>query len=207
MSTFSTEDKEVSFAFNVIKDFFNEIDMYEAVRDTEHLIRSAASMKVYKKRIPGDLLYFKYKFEELIAAAFTISANFSKREEAQLDFDRDNSIPDISRHEDFVSGLRNLPQWAAFPRSLTHWQYFNPYIAVKKFTSHMTELEWKRALKIIVDYALTDCPVEQEYRAGKLMNIRLRMLQLIEACHLLHVRTNLKKEAAEKEILKPKKKK
>jgi len=206
MSTVSTEDKEVTYAFAVIKDFFNDIDIYHAIKDTEQLIRSAAVRKVYKKRTPGDLLYFRYKLEELIAAAFAINKSCDERTGAQLDFDEDIASPDILKQENFVSELQNLPAWAAFPRSLTRMQFFDPYKAVQKFAAHMTELEWKKALKTIVDYALTHCTVDDEYPAAELMAFRLRMLQLIEACHLLHVRTNLKVKSAEKKIPKLKKK-
>ncbi len=206
MNTFSTEDKEVTYAFNVIKDFFNDIDLYEAVGDTEHLIRSAANSKMYKKRIPGDLLFFRDRFEQLAAAAFAISTSYTEREGVVIDFDEENASPEISRQKDFVPGLRYLPGWAAFPRSLTRWQYFNPYKAIKKFASHMTEIEWKKALKTIVEYALTNDPVDDEYPSYEIMMIRLRMLQLIEACHLLHVRTNLKEKSVKDKIPKTKKK-
>jgi hypothetical protein len=206
MSILSSEDKDVTYAFALIKDFFNDIDIYEAIKDTEDLIRSAASRKVYKKRVPGDLLFFKYKFEDLIAAAFAISNSVEERSGAQLNFHEDNASPDIFKQEDFVSKLQNVPSWAAFPRSLTRWQYFDPYKAVKKFAAYMTELEWKKALKVIVDYALTDCPLDDEYPAAALLTIRLRMLQLIEASHLLHVRTNLEEKSTGKKIPKQKKK-
>ena len=79
METFSTEGKEVTFAYNIIKEFFDDIDMYHAIEDTEHLIRSAADNKVYNKRNPGDLFLFKDRFEELTVAAFTIYNNYAER--------------------------------------------------------------------------------------------------------------------------------
>jgi len=201
-----TEEKEITYAFNVINDFFDHTGLYHAIKDTEHLIRSAANSKVYKKRIPGDLLCFKESFEELAAAAFAISSMHSERDQAIIEIEEWNQSPDISILEDFVLGAPSTDAFEDFPRSLTCMQYFNPYKAIKKFVSHMTELEWKKALKVLVEYALTNDPVDAEYPSYELMVIRLRMLQLIEACHLLHVRTNLNKKPEEGKIPKSKKK-
>lgn len=206
METYSTEPKEVTYAFTIIKDFFDDIDMSTAIKDTEDLIRSAANSKVYNKRIPGDLLFFKDRFEELVSAAFFIGKSYSERKDAILDSEDYAHSPDISKQKDFVPDMRYLPAWAAFPRSLTHRQYFNPYKAVRKFVSHMTELEWKEALKEIVEYALTHDPVDDQYASYELMIIRLRMLQLIEACHLLYVRTKPKAKAVKNNITHTKKK-
>ncbi|NOT91973.1 hypothetical protein [Ferruginibacter sp.] len=206
MDTYSTEGKEITYAFNVIKDFFNDIDMFNAIKDTENLIRSPANNKVYKKRSPGDLLFFIDRFEELSAAAFTIRESYSERDGAVLEAFEEQEFPDISKHKDFVPDLRYLPAWEAFPRNLTARQYFNPYKAIKKFISHMTEIEWKKALKVIIEYALSTDPINDEYPSSELMTIRLRMLQLIEACHLLHVRTNLQAKSTKHNIPNTKKK-
>ncbi len=190
----------------MIEDFFDCFGLYHAVSDTEHLIRSAANNKVYKKGTPGNLLFFKDRFEELVSAAFAITASRSERKEALLTFDEDNLSPDISRQRDFVSEGLYSDAFGDFPRSLNRWQYFNPYKAIKKFVSHKTEPEWKTTVKTIVEYALTDGTSDEEYPAGELMVIRLRMLQLIEACHLLFVRTSLNKKTAKDTIPKSKKK-
>jgi len=191
----SREDKEVTYAFGVIGDFFDCFGLYYAVRDTEHLIRSAANNKVYKKGTPGNLLFFTDSFEELVSAAFALIESHAERKEAHLPFDENNPDPDISRQWDFVAGGLYPNAFGDFPRSLNRRQYFNPYKAIKKFVSHKTEAEWKTTLKTIVEYALTGGTSDEEYPASELMVIRLRMLQLIEGCHLLHVRTNNKKPA------------
>ncbi|MEI9954904.1 MAG: hypothetical protein WDM90_00990 [Ferruginibacter sp.] len=79
----------------------------------------------------------------------------------------------------------------AFPRSLTIKQYFDPYKAIKKFVSYLTETEWKKALKLLIEYALTRDTISDEYQSHQLIIIRLRMLQLIEAYHLIYTRTIL----------------
>ncbi|MEI9954903.1 MAG: hypothetical protein WDM90_00985 [Ferruginibacter sp.] len=114
MDTFSTEGKEVNYAYNVIKEFFDDIDMYHAIEDTEHLIRSAANNKVYSKRNPGDLFFFKDRFEELTVVAFTIHNCYAERKEAILTPGNSYEYPDVSMHKDFLPSSYRLSLWKPF---------------------------------------------------------------------------------------------
>ena len=54
-----------------------------------------------------------------------------------------------------------------------------------------TVQEWKIFIKDCTEYALLKGTIADVQPAYDMLRIRLRLLQLIEACHLLNVRTNL----------------
>ena len=58
----------------------------------------------------------------------------------------------------------------------------------------MSDLEWKKFFKELTDNALTKQPDEEIFFSFDLLTLRPRLLQLIEACHLIDVRTNKKRQ-------------
>jgi len=54
----------------------------------------------------------------------------------------------------------------------------------------MAVQEWKLFIKDCTEYALLKGPIADVRPAYDILRIRLRLLQLIEACHLLNIRTN-----------------
>ena len=57
----------------------------------------------------------------------------------------------------------------------------------------MAVQEWKMFIKDCSEYALLKGTIADVLPAYDILLIRLRLLQLIEACHLLDVRTNANK--------------
>jgi hypothetical protein len=54
--------------------------------------------------------------------------------------------------------------------------------------------EWKTFIKACTEYALLKGTVADVQPAYNILLVRLRLLQLIETCHLLNTRTNAKIE-------------
>jgi len=92
----------------------------------------------------------------------------------------------------FVSNNSEYNTWNCFPRSLTIQQYYNPYKSIKKLAKFMAIQEWKTFIKDCTEYALLKGTIVDVQPAYDMLCIRLRLLQLIEACHLLDVRTHAK---------------
>jgi hypothetical protein len=96
--------------------------------------------------------------------------------------------------EHFASNNRQCNAWNCFPRSLTIQQYYNPYKAIKKLAKYMAVQEWKIFIKDCTEYALLKGTIADVQPAYDILLIRLRLLQLIEACHLLYIRIDVKIE-------------
>lgn len=192
MTTIAFENKDTRYAYNSIHEFFDNYGLSGAVQDIDRVLKVAISDKAWKKADPYSVLYFMEKLGELCGAAFVIHSNYATRDEAILE-EPENGDPDMSVQQHFAG--RHVPWsvWDYFPRSLTARQYHNPYKAIDKFVDFMTEAEWKKTFKEITEYALSNNSIDDEYYPYNILTIRLRLMQLIEACHLLEVRANIKK--------------
>jgi len=52
----------------------------------------------------------------------------------------------------------------------------------------MPEPQWQKTLQALSIYALCNDSVLDTFPPYNILTLRLRLLQLIEACHLIHVR-------------------
>ncbi len=184
------QDKELQYAYHSIHDFFDFFDLSNALLNTEMMLKAAISENVWKKSSPARLLILNEKLDELCAAAFIIQTSYETREEAIL---KESTEPDVNTQQNYVGRFTSCTPWNSFPRSLTAKQYNNPYRAIKKFTAYMPEKEWNKTLKDLTEYALGNNSINELYMPYSLLTLRLRLLQLIEACHLINVRTSSKK--------------
>ena len=190
MATTAFEDKNTSYAYNCIHEFFDNYGLCGAVQDIDRILKAAISQKQWKRADPYTVLYYMEKLEELCGAAFVIHTNYAKRDAAIIEA-TENDEPDMSIQQHFVGRHLFRTVWSYFPRNLTAGQYYNPYKAIKKFAGYMPEPGWKKIFKEITEYALSNRSINDEYYPYNMLTIRLRLLQLIEACHLLEVRTNI----------------
>jgi hypothetical protein len=190
MPAYNFEDKDTQYAYECIRSFFDHFVIDDAVGRLESIIKAATSKKIWKKEAPAQMLLYMQLLEELITAAFEITESCSKRENAIIANDSEETAP---AHGDYVSHYRDCNPWRCFPRSLTIKQYRNPYKAIKKFTRYASLPQWKTYIKDCTEYALLDANIDDVLLSYDILAIRLRLLQLIEACHLLDVRTNANK--------------
>lgn len=82
--------------------------------------------------------------------------------------------------------------WNDFPRHLTARQFHDPYRAIYKCFHTMSQRKWHRFLQELTEYALDIDTINLAIPGYDLFKMHYRMLQLIEACHLLHVRCKKK---------------
>jgi len=185
------EDKATQYAYISIHHFFDCFGFAGIPQNIDSIIKAATLEKIWKKATPASLLFYMGKMEELCSAAFVIYYSRRTRVEAIIE-EPANGQPDLSFKEHFVSGNYKSNVWNNFPRNLTVGQYLNPYRAIKKFCTYMAEPEWNKALKEFTEYALGKHTINELYPPYDILALRLRLLQLVEACHLLNVRINRK---------------
>lgn len=195
MTTRDFEDKDIRYAYERIHKFFDNYHLETALQETEGIIKVATTEKAWKKDYPYSLIYFMKMLEDLCEAALVIHYNYSTRDECIVEITTGTGEPDMSRQQQFIIRNRFSNVWNCFPRHLSPGQYHNPYKAIKKFAGCMSAAEWKKALQELTEYALSDSPIDDAYPPYNILTVRQRLLQLIEACHLLEVRSNIKKAA------------
>jgi hypothetical protein len=188
----SFEDSATQIAYNSIHDFFDACNLDHALKYANGVLESAVGYKIWGKEAPSSLLFYMENFNSLCAAAFSIHYNYSKRTEVLIDLPEDG-VPDVSLTQNFMNEKYMSSVWSNFPRHLTETQYHDPYKAIKKFCSYMAEPEWKNYLKDVTEYALSKDSLDELFHPYNLLTVRLRIMQLIEACHLIDIRTNVKK--------------
>jgi hypothetical protein len=196
------EEKVTYYAYLTIHDFF-DCFVFDSVRHKiDSVIRSATGNKIWDKQPPGELVYYMEKLQNLCSAAFVIHCDFSTKEEVILDA-KENEHPDIFKTGWFFNGSFRSSEWNNIPRNLSAQQYHDPYKAIKKFCSYMPEPQWQKTLQALSIYALCNDSVLDTFPPYNILTLRLRLLQLIEACHLINVRIKnqeKKQEDGEKKV-------
>jgi hypothetical protein len=182
------ENKDIQYAYRSIHDFFDYYGFSGCIKEAGQIIKAAASYKPWHRDAPYGPVYFMENLQQLIAAAYSIKNNYSSR--AVCIINSGTGIPDLSLIQNYVSRYNSSTPWNNMPRHLTAAQYHDPYKAIEKFTKYATEPEWQQVCKDLVEYALSNASIDDEYHCNKLLAIRLHILRLIEACHLLELRSN-----------------
>lgn len=190
MATSTIEDTAVRYAYDSIHDFFDNYSLREAVKEISGVVKAATHSKAWKKDSAYSLIYFMEKLEALCGAALVLHYSFGQREACIL-VSTDRGDPDLSRQQAFVIRNPFSSPWNNMPRHLNAAQYYNPYKAIRKFARCMAETEWKKALKALTACALDNSSIDDEYSSYDILTIQKHLLLLIEACHLLEVRSNL----------------
>ncbi len=188
MITNNFEDKKCGYAYNSIHDFFDQYNLDAALKELESVIKAATKKKAWKKDYPYRLIYFMNQLEELCEQALVIHYNASVRKECIVEKISSHDQPDLQQLQQFVGNYNSSGVWNCIPRHLNASQYFNPYKAIKKFADHLPATAWKNALKNLTEYALSNSCIDDEHKVQEVLSVRLHLLRLIEACHLLDVR-------------------
>jgi hypothetical protein len=183
MKQYYHEEPLVRMAYSSIFVFFDAYDLSQGLQLTEALVNTK-----HWKNEAGNFLFFVRQLEELCMAALAIHYESGDCTEAILRIPG-NGIPDTSRTIDYVNPRYMGNAWDCFPRHLNSKQYHNPYKVFKQFSAAMQEIEWKRALRLLLEYALSKDSIEGAYQLYELLRMRKRLLQVVETCHLVLVRT------------------
>ena len=182
------DEYELSYAYGRIHRFFEAFGLPGAVIYTETIIEAAASKKLWKHSQPCALLFFMEGMDELLAAAYQLNDCFTKENKVIIKAEEGDTpdLADVAAYTDKY--CRNL-SWQHFPRTLTASQFYNPFKAIEKCCAKLSKKQWKNFLHDLTEYALDSRDtIAESIPAYNLFKMRRRMLQLIEACHLVHVR-------------------
>ncbi len=187
METETLQDSFVHESYQIIHTFFDAFYLPDALQLVRSSIYSSLSPAYWHKQQPSDLIHFTEQLTLLCQAAFIINET-NTRDESAIICKPDNDIPDITLTDTYVHHYKNSNAWNSFPRSLTTTQFFNPYEAINKFFGHMRLNDWKTFLKELLYYALSTELITDTYEVHDVLKAEKRLLQMIEACHLIEVR-------------------
>ncbi len=182
------EDRDTQYAYQVIHDFFDTFNFSGAVAKMENILKTAIGNKPWKGS-PWNVLFFMENLENLTGAAFQVNNYSTAKQDANLDTPDKNSDAGVNEMNNVIRRRCEDSVWNSFPRNLTAKQYNNPYKAIKKFCKYASQDKWRRIFKELIEYALTNHPVDDLSYPCNILTVRQRLLQLIEACHLIEVRT------------------
>ena len=197
MATQVFEDRNIHYAYESIHEFFDNFDLRNALKRIDSIIKAATSEKIWKMHDPSILIYYIEKLQELCEAALVINYHEYSTRAGCILKETETGHSAALRPQDFGGRDNFIAVWNCFPRNLTLKQYHNPYKAIKKFATYMAERQWTNALKELVEYALRRHTIYDIDPLYDILGLRLQLLRLIEACHLLEVRSNIKKTEQE----------
>lgn len=195
MATTPFQNKDTGYAYHSIHDFFDNYGLRGAVQELERILKAAVSSKPCKVKEPCQVLYFMENLGELCRAAFMLHSNYDTGGDAILK-QPDNGEPDMLQPQNFVGRQAPGTVWHYFPRSLTAGQYHDPGKAIRKFAEYMPAGQWEAVLKEITEFALSRRSILDNAYCHNILTIRRRLLQLVEGCHLLQLRTGIKHATA-----------
>jgi len=174
--------------YQVIDAFFDCYSLSDAVSLLGRATKTADKEKKWKGQPPSHLLLFMEKFAELIAAAFSIVERDDHNIKVILNKD-DKYLWSLAQYETYCGWhIRSAP-WDFFPRHLSKKEFSDPYRVLKKFTRYRSLFAWKELLKDILFHALSPNSISEFDDGASLLIVWLHLHKLLEATHLMHVRT------------------
>ena len=185
------QPKDAGFAYLAIYHFFDCYHLHSAAKELEDIIDAACSPHSWSVKAPAEKLYFIQQMGKLCKAALFI---------ARLQDKKHGAIREKPQKENATIPCQNTtvnysvpgPVWQSFSRHLTLGQYYNPYKALKKFAGYFTQKQWRKILKCLFVYAFSNEMMDREgaYCAAEILVIRKGLFLLLEACHLIAIRTS-----------------
>ena len=198
MHTIYSEDADVQFACHCLNSFFDAFGLEHAVQFIETAFIAATTAGIWKEEDPAGLLYFMERLDVLCTAVFAIHFNQAVMEDAIIIAPEDGVL-DITVQQHYTPLPFHASPWSSFCRSLTASQYHNPYKAIKKFCKYMNPAQWKKLCREITESALSRYQ-DDLFISYDILTTRLHLLRMIEACHLIHIRTSHKNKPQEQTL-------
>jgi hypothetical protein len=184
------QPKNAGYAYRAIHDFFDCYHLHSAAKELENIIDAACSPRSWKVKAPAEKLFFIKQLGKLCKAALFIAGLQDKKHGVILGKNQ-KSIAALYHLNTTIDYSTAEEIWQCLPHHLTSGQYCNPYKALKNFAGYFTRKQWQKNLKCLFLYAFSNETMDAEggYRAGEILIIQKGLFQLIEACHLIKVRT------------------
>lgn len=181
--------EELTGDHTIIHDFFESLPLPSARGYILSTLKAAETKGVWKQSTPNDLLFFFENMESLLNAVFGIVAEHKKLQQVLLPKSTDR--PDLTDYQLYCGNYDQPNPWDYVPRSLTVKEFRDPYKALKKFTTKYTKEEWKEILHYLLSTALGANSLSEFGIHLELISISEQMQKMLEACHLIYVRTAL----------------
>ena len=188
MRSVDIDSCEIAATYVRVHLFFDAFSLNLSLVFAESALMAAASQGFWKYEAPGSLLYFMKNLQRLVSAAFILHLESCEEDEV-IEARPEKGVPNILDTATYVgTGSRSHP-WSHFPRNLTCGQFHNPYKALQRFCNYFPENKWKCVLEELTEFALNKGSITEAFPDYNLLVIRKRLLSLLEACHLIHVRS------------------
>ncbi len=181
------EKKQLPNCYKSIHEFFSFVSLPIARKYLMSAIKAAESNVIWNRKAPTDLLSFFEDFEMLLDAVFTLGKRGEKIKQVLLP--KSEGSFDPSQTHFYCVAVDSFQPWDYFSRSLTSKEYRDPYKAIQHFISFASKKEWKENLRYILSYALGENSVMEMSLNLELVQITEHLLKMLEACHLIYVRT------------------
>lgn len=176
--------------YNAIHEFFDSFPLPLARSYLRSSLKAAECDRIWTRATPNDLLFFFERLAALLSEVFQIANNYSKNENAVLPIS--SEAPDLLQYHLYCGTYDRYKPWDYVPRFLNTKEYNDPYIALQKIVDWKSKKEWKRNLSEILSYALGASSLSEMGVNLELVKLQSLLGKMIEAGHLINVRTVVK---------------
>lgn len=194
---FESSSNNLDLKYGPIHEFFECFTLPFARHYLISAIKAAESSQIWSKRAPTDLLHYFEMLEKLTVSVYTIVKTDNKTKKVILP--KTKGSPDLTQYHLFCGRYDKLEAWDFFPRCLSPKEYRDPYQVLEKFTQWNSKKEWQKSLRYILSFALGENGFSESSINLELIKTAELLLKMLEACHLIYVRTQFGKPHSESE--------
>ncbi len=188
-SPFESSSKNLDLKYWPIHEFFECYSLPFTRHYLVSAIKAAESPAIWDKSAPNDLLQFFEILEKLALSVYTIVKADSKTKKVILP--GKSGSPDLTQYHLYCGRYDNLEAWDFFPRCLSPKEYRDPYRVLEKFTLWNSKKEWQKTFRYILSFALGENRLSELCIKLELIKTAELLQKMLEACHLIYVRTQL----------------
>lgn len=175
--------------YGPIHEFFESFTLPFARYYLVSAIKAAESPDIWAKSAPTDLLHYFEMLEKLTFSVYTIVKIKNKTKKVILP--KTNSSPDLTQYHLYCGRYDKLDPWDFFPRCLSAKEYRDPYMVLEKFTLWTSKKEWQMTLRYFLSYALGENSLFELGISLEIIKTAELLQKMLEACHLIYVRTQI----------------
>ncbi|MES2003493.1 MAG: hypothetical protein V4450_03150 [Bacteroidota bacterium] len=170
--------------------FFQSFSLPHAKTYLIAAVKAAERAHVWDSGTPYDLLYFFENLKALLPIVYDIVKSGNKSKKVILT--NPPHTADLTRYDLYCGGFNQYKPWDYFPRYLGREEYHNPYKALETFTEASTKQQWFENLQGIQCCALSNNSLSELGICLELVSLTELLQKMLEACHLIYVRTTRK---------------
>jgi hypothetical protein len=175
----------------VIYDFFTCQSLATGRKQLTKLLQAACGSKLWKG-LPADLLLFTDQLQELASMACTMGTWPEEKAAIIQAPDWENKEWPLNELSTYRGSHALSTAWDDFPRQLSKKEFLNPYLAMHRFAKYQNLIDWKASIRQLLDHALSDTAYDEMGHGIPLWELGRHLHKLVEACHLVEVRTSKK---------------